>query len=64
MDDILGSLEGFSVGEGDFIVIDGAECEVTAVHDQGETILVDVLIDGDRDQKTIDPWLSYEIWGE
>ena len=63
--DVFGSIEGYAVEEGDYIVIDGQQIEVRSVIDNKDTITVKGYSEttGDIEEFEIDPFAEYEIWG-
>lgn len=60
---ILDTVKGWTIEEGDFVVIDGDSVQVLTIVDMGDTIEVEA-IGVDREPYTIYPHKDYEIWGE
>lgn len=61
---IIDTVEARFLEEGDFIIIDGMECVVRVINDEGETFVI-TYQDDFNDLVTEEfPWdFNFEIWG-
>lgn len=61
---VLDTIEAWQVDTGDFIIIDGEECTVTNVTDEGDIIYIQFRDEyGTLDELEAIPEETFEIWG-